>query len=595
MISIKQAQLRLFWLAVAGVFASGCASNPGPVADSASAAGVAVTGSESTLAIIRYDARTHPVLSTSGMVVSQNQLASEIGAEILARGGNAADAAVAVGFALAVTLPRAGNLGGSGFTLAFDAESGKTLALDYRSAGPAAFDPDQHRDQEGEVDTSRFTFGPAANGVPGTVAGLTALWEASGSLPWAELVEPARLIAADGIIVTSDLAFALDAGKGAFKRYASSTAVYYKPDGASYAAGERWRQPDLAETLALIRDEGGQTFYTGELARRLVSGLAESGGLVTAGDLASYQARVRAPITRRYRDHTVVTMPPVSGGGLTLLQMLGVLEQFDLASMPQGSAESLHLIAEVMKRSAANRRFGLGDPDFVDVAVDGFLSQRLIDELAAKISLVEATPASEVVPLDASAYESRDTTHFSIVDQWGNAVSTTYTLGYSFGSYFVVPGTGILLDNQLRNFSYRADGKSNAFAPGKRMLSTMTPTLVFDEGGELLLVTGTPGGSRIINVILQVLLNVIDYDMNIAEATEAPRAHQAWRSPELHVEPGVSADTIALLRGKGHTVKVQQSMGSTQSILVRDGLVQGAADPRRPGAGAVPQPARAAQ
>lgn len=559
----------------------GCVSSETPdvVADQA-------IGDSTKPAIIRYDARVHPVLADAGMVVSQNALASEVGRAVLARGGNAADAAVATGFALAVTLPRAGNLGGSGFSLAFDAEKKESLALDYRSAGPAAFDSNAFRGAEGLVDTAGFTFGPQANGVPGTVAGLHRLWQLQGSLPWAELIEPARKLAEEGIEVTSDLEFALAAGQVVFERYPSSAAVYFKPDGKPYRQDDVWRQPDLAKSLELIAAGGADSFYRGELAAKIVDGLAASGGLLSMADLERYQAREREPLSLDYRGYRVLAQPPVSGGGLTLMQMLAVLERFDLADKPQGSARSLHLLAEIMKWGTANRRFGIGDPDFVEVATDRFLAEDVVGAIASSIDLAKARPVETIEPFTRSAPTSRDTTHFSVVDQWGNAVATTYTLGYSFGSGFVVPGTGILLDNQLRNFSYNRPGHANSFAPGKRMVSTMTPTIVLDADGNVELVTGTPGGSRIINVIFQVLVNVLDYEMNVAEATHAPRIHQAWRWPELHVEEGVSADTIALLRGLGHTVVAQPTMGSAQSIRVKDNLLRGAADPRRPGAAA---------
>ncbi|MCR9277297.1 MAG: gamma-glutamyltransferase [Pseudomonadaceae bacterium] len=541
---------------------------------------------ETKPAIIRYNARVHPVLADGGMVVSQNEQASEIGRSILARGGNAADAAVATGFALAVTLPRAGNLGGSGFSLTFDAQTRQSLALDYRSAGPAAFDADKYRNPEGLVDTKGFTFGPAANGVPGTVAGLYKLWQKQGSLPWAELVEPARRLAADGIVVSADLEFALAAGQTVFQRYPSSAAVYLKPDGKPYQLGDIWRQADLADSLELIASNGAETFYRGELASRIVDGLSAAGGLLTLADLAQYEAREREPLAMNYRNYQVLAQPPVSGGGLTLLQMLAVLERFDLADKPQGSARSLHLLAEIMKWGTANRRFGIGDPDYVDVATERFLAEDVVGAIVANIDLDKARAVETIEPFTRSLPTSRDTTHFSVVDRWGNAVATTYTLGYSFGSGFVVPGTGILLDNQLRNFSYNRPGHANRFAPGKRMVSTMTPTIVLNSEGRVELVTGTPGGSRIINVIFQLLVNVLDYEMNVADATHAPRIHQAWRWPELHVEEGVSADTIELLRALGHDVVTQATMGSAQSIRVREGLLRGSADPRRPGAAA---------
>lgn len=538
-------------------------------------------------AILRYDSIHHPVIADAGMVVSQNDIASRTGRDILARGGNAVDAAVATGFALAVTLPRAGNIGGSGFMLVHQAETGQNHALDYRSTAPAAFDLAPFKRPDGSIDYEALTFGPAAAAVPGTVAGLHSAWQQYGSLPWESLLAPAITLARDGIEVSDDLAFALAAAKDVFARYPASRGIFLKPDGTTYRRGEILRQPDLAETLALIARDGPAAFYTGALAQRLVSNLQADGGSISMADLAAYQVRPRTPIATRYRGLQVISMPPASGGGLALLQMLNILGHFDLAALHQGSAASLHLIAETMKLGAANRRVGIGDPDFVDVPVAGYLSPELARELADGIDLSRARPVADIQPVDAQPYESRETTHFTVVDRQGNAVTNTYTLGYSFGSGYVVPGTGILLDNQIRNFSLRDPSHANSMVAGKRMASSMTPTLVLDEAGDLMLATGTPGGSRIINVILQLLVNVIDYQMNIAEATAAPRIHQPWRGGELALEPGISTDTRDRLAAMGHQVRDQQTMGSTQSIRVRDGLYYGAADPRRPGALAI--------
>ncbi|MEM7220825.1 MAG: gamma-glutamyltransferase [Pseudomonadota bacterium] len=548
-------------------------------------------------AVLRYDAIVHPVVGTGGMVVSQNAAASEVGRAILVAGGNAIDASVAMGFALAVTLPRAGNIGGSGFSLLYQPGQ-PVVALDFRSAAPAAFDPDNYRDAAGGVDTGRLKFGAQGAGVPGTVAGLFEAWRRGGSLPWPDLLAPAIRLAADGIVVTHDLATALAAEAQVFGGIASSRAVFFDPaTDQTYRVGSVWKQPALAASLSAIAREGAATFYSGALARRLVAAVQADGGHIAMADLRDYRVRERQPLAVAYRDRRVVAMPPVSGGGVTLLQMLNVLQCFDLARYPQGSAASVHLLAEVMKFGAANRRFGIGDPDFVSVPVAESLSARVADRLAARIDLQRAARVSDIRPLHAgastgpgagNAKESRDTTHYSVVDRWGNAVSTTYTLGYSFGGGYIAGDTGILLDNQMRNFSYADPGHANAHRPGKRMMSTMTPTLVFDAAGDLELVTGSPGGGRIINVILQLLVNVIDYDLNVAEATHAPRVHQPWRSQPLTVEPGVGVDTVELLDERGHEVQRQASMGSTQTIRVRDGLFFGAADPRRPGALALP-------
>lgn len=537
--------------------------------------------------IIRYDLIHHPVSARFGMVVTQNELASRVGQRILAEGGNAVDSAVAIGFALAVTLPRAGNLGGSGYMLIHNAATDETIALDFRSTSPASTRLEDFLDADGKILWDDLTFGPRAAAVPGTVAGLYAAWQRFGSLPWSALVQPAVELASEGFMVSSDLAYVLGQAMSTMRAYPSSVAAYTSPDGTPYAFGDTIRQPDLAWSLTQIRDGGADAFYRGAIAERFVSFMEATGGYISAQDLADYRVVEREAISVPYRDHRVVTMPPTSAGGLALLQMLKTLNHFDLAALPQGSAKSLHLIAETMKRVNANRRQGpggIGDMDFVDVPIEGFLSDQLASEIAASIDPDKATPVADISPIEASLYESRETTHYSVVDKDGNAVSTTYTLGYSFGSGFVVEGTGFLLDNQMRNFSLRDPDHANSLAPGKRMVSTMTPTLVFDADGELRLVTGTPGGSLIHTIILQLIINTVDYDLNIAEATHRPRIYQAWREPELGVERGLSADTLGLLEAMGHTIEVQQSMGSTQSIMLDDGIVHASADPRRPGA-----------
>lgn len=545
-------------------------------------------GGANAQSIIRYDSIHHPVAASGGMVVSQNEAASEVGRQILRKGGNAVDAAVAMGFVLAVTLPRAGNLGGSGFMLVHMAGSGDpdtVTALDFRSVAPAAASSDEFRGDDGEILRDALTFGPRAAGVPGTVAGLEDAWRRFGALSWREVLAPSIELAEEGVVISDDLAYALSEAFAVMRRYPSSMAAYAREDGSAWAAGETLVQPDLAWSLRQISDHGAEAFYRGAIAEKITAYMEQAGGLIAAGDLAAYRVSVREPIATDYRGHRVVTMPPSSVGGLALLQMLNVLGHYDMARLPQGSAASLHVLAETMKLANANRREGIGDTDFVEVPIAGMLSASLAREMAARISPDRATPVEEISPEDAFPYESRDTTQVSVVDGEGNAVSLTYTLGYSFGSGLVVPGTGIILDNQMRNFSIRdPDVHANRMEPGKRVVSTMTPTMVFDEDDRLFLVTGTPGGSRIHNVILQLIVNTVDYGMNIAEATHAPRIYQAWREPELGVERGVGADSLRLLEAMGHEIEIQQTMGSTQSIMLSEGLLYGAADSRRPGA-----------
>ena len=537
-----------------------------------------------TSVVIRYDQIHHPVIANAGMVVSQNRLATEIGQQVLRDGGNAIDAAVAVGFALAVTLPRAGNIGGSGFMVMHLADENQQVALDFRSSMPATFDADRYRGNDGRVNTDALKFGAHVVGVPGTVAGLHLASKRFGKLPFGELVQPAIELARSGIVVTHDLGFALAAQRDVFAQFPSSRAAYLNANGQPPQFGELWRQPDLAWTLTEIRDHGSDAFYQGAVAKMLTSAVQADGGHISMEDLARYEVRVREPLQTTYRGKRVVTMPPVSGGGVTLLQMLNTLSHFNLAELPQGSAQSLHLIAEVMKQGSANRRFGIGDPDYVPVAIKEMLSPALAREMAAAIDLKNARAVKDVQPLNPTPEPSRETTHYSVVDQWGNAVSTTYTLGYSFGSGYVAGRTGVLLDNQMRNYTFDSPGHANAPAPGKRMVSTMTPTIVLDDAGAVEIVTGTPGGSRIVNVVLQLLINMIDYEMSVAEATHASRVHQPWRTQALAVEPSTNLDTVALLRERGHQIEFQGTMGSTQTVQIKDGLMFGAADPRRPDA-----------
>ncbi|MEM7781454.1 MAG: gamma-glutamyltransferase [Pseudomonadota bacterium] len=544
--------------------------------------------------LLDYKTIHHPVIDDEAMVVSQNELSSHIGAQILAKGGNAVDAAVATGFALAVTLPRAGNLGGGGFMLIYLAEQDQTVAIDYRSAAPAAAaDPSLYLDADGNR-MDNADAGHMAAAVPGTVAGLKLAHERWGVLPWEEVVRPAMELARDGITVTRDLSEALRWGRNRLESSDAAIAAYFKPDGSPYYFGDRLIQSDLAWTLERIATHGAEDFYRGDIAGRIVADMEANGGHIAAKDLADYRARFRAPIATRYRDYLVVTMPPASSGGVALLQMLNMLEPFNLREMGHNTSSTIHIMAEVMKLAYADRRMSMGDPDFVTNPVELLISKQYARDRSAQISRERATRSSQIVPYDPLATESEDTTHYSIADRHGNIVSNTYTLGSSFGSGVVAAGTGILLDNQIRNFSLRvgvpgatfSNSQMNRIEPGKRMLSSMTPTIVFRDG-EPYLVVGTPGGSTIINSVLQVILNVVDHDMNIAEATYAPRLHQNYRPSELAIEPGFNQDSLDILRAMGHNVELRDTIGSAQTIMLDEGQILGAADPRRPGSGAV--------
>ena len=537
----------------------------------------------------------HPVFAEHGMVASQEALASRIGVDVLERGGNAVDAAVAIGFALAVTLPRAGNLGGGGFMLVHDAGSGKTVAIDYREMAPAASHRDLFLDASGEVDTEQSWYSRSAAGVPGTVAGLAFALERYGTLSLAEALAPAIRLAEDGIVVTRDLSDSLEARRERLTAVPATAAIFFHDDGRPYQPGERLVQADLAWSLREIAEHGPEAFYRGAIAERIAADMAANGGPMTLGDLAAYRVAVREPVHGRYRGYDVFSMPPPSSGGVHLVEILNILEGYPLGELGHNGAATIHLMAEAMKLAYADRSQHLGDPDFWPVPVAGLTAKAYADQLRATIDRKRARPAAEIRPGDPGPYESRETTHFSVMDRWGNAVANTYTINFGYGSGIVAAGTGILLNNEMDDFSSKPGvpnaygligGAANAIEPGKRPLSSMTPTIVLTDG-RAFLATGSPGGSRIITTTLQILLNVIDHGMNIAAATYAPRVHHQWLPDELQVERGLSPDTLAALVAMGYTVVETDAMGSTQSVLRSDDGFFGAADPRRPGALAI--------
>ncbi len=543
--------------------------------------------------LLDYDTIHHPVVDDEAMVVSQNELASRIGARIMARGGNAVDAAVATAFALSVTLPRAGNLGGGGFMLVYLANEKRTVAIDYRSAAPAAAEAKLFLDRKGNREDNADR-GHMASGVPGTVAGLKLAHERWGSLPWEEVVRPAADLARDGIVVTRDLSEALRWGRKRLSNSDAAISTFFKPDGTPYRYGERLKQPELAWTLDRIASMGAEDFYSGEIADRIVADMEAHGGLIAKADLQAYEAKIREPISTTYRGLNVVTMPPASSGGVALLEMLNMLERFNLKEMGHNSASTVHVLSETMKLAYADRRQSMGDPDFVQNPVEVLISKAYAQERAKQISRERSSPPEAISPFDPMAYESPDTTHFSVVDKQGNIVSNTYTLGSSFGSGVVVEGAGFLLDNQIKHFALRVDvpgatfsnSERNRIEPGKRMLSSMTPTIVFRDD-QPYLVVGSPGGSTIINTVLQIILNVADHDMNIAEATFAPRMHQNWKPSELEIEPGFNVDALRVLQSLGHKIEERDTIGSAQTIMIENGQILGAADPRRPGSAAI--------
>lgn len=540
--------------------------------------------------------RLHPVWAENGMVSAQERVAAEVGRDILARGGNAIDAGVAVAFALAVTLPRAGNLGGGGFMLVHDAESGETRAIDYREMAPSSASRDMFLDAEGNADSEKSRYSGAASGVPGTVAGMKLALDKYGSMDWAEVIAPAIRLA-EGITVTPDLADSLEALRERLTHYPSAAKIFYKEDGALYRPGETLTQTDLAATLRKIAEEGPDGFYKGEVAEAIARSVTEAGGRMTVEDLAAYKAVEREPVTGTYRGAEIVSMPPPSSGGVHLIQILNALEGYPIGALGANSSETIHLMAEAMKLAYADRSEFLGDPDFVDVPVAALTSKDYAVDMRGKIRADFATPSEQIRPADLAPYESEETTHFSVIDKEGNAVSNTYTINFSYGSGLVAEGTGVLMNNEMDDFSAKPGvanaygligGDANAVEPGKRPLSSMTPTIVKQDGA-VWLVTGSPGGARIITTVLQVIMNMIDHDMNVAEASTAPRIHHQWLPDQLRVEEGISLDTQRALLAKGHVLSLEEVMGSTQSVS-RDpetGFLLGASDPRRAGAATV--------
>ncbi|CAM3785275.1 gamma-glutamyltransferase [Paracoccus yeei] len=538
--------------------------------------------------------RIHPVWAENGMVSAQERLAAEIGRDIMAKGGNAVDAGVAVAFALAVTLPRAGNLGGGGFMLVHDAETGRTQAIDYRELAPSGASRDMFLDDKGEADSDKSLYTGAASGVPGTVAGMRMALDTYGSMPWADVIAPAIRLAEEGIIVTPDLADSLEAEREALMKHPSTAKIFFKEGGAGYRPGERLVQADLAATLKKVAAEGPDGFYKGAVAENIARAVQAAGGPMTVEDLAAYKPVLREPVRGSYRGYEIVSMPPPSSGGVHLIQILNTLEGYPIGALGHNTAETIHLMAEAMKLAYADRSEYLGDPDFVDVPVAALTSKDYAAELRGKISAEYATPSAMIGPGDLAPYESDQTTHFSVVDKAGNAVSNTYTINLNYGSGLVAEGTGVLMNNEMDDFSAKpgvpnafglVGGDANAVQPGKRPLSSMTPTIVLKDG-ETWLVTGSPGGARIITTVLQVVMNMIDHGMNVAEASTAPRVHHQWLPDELRIEEGISRDTLRLLAAKGHTISEKPVMGSTQSIM-RDpasGALLGASDPRRPDA-----------
>lgn len=553
---------------------------------------VGVTAHAQQQSLLEYPSIHSPRTSLRGMVVSQNEIASRVGSTILQQGGNAIDAAIATAFALSVTLPRAGNIGGDGFMTVYFAAEKRVYVVDFRSVAPQTAELSMFLDEKGR-ESPRASKGYRATAVPGTVAGLELAHRKFGRLPWRSLIEPAISLARDGVALSADEAFVFTWGRERLQESVSARRTFFKADGTNYSAGEVLKQPELAWSLQRIAEDGANAFYRGEIAARFEADMAANGGLISRADLAAYRPVLREPLVGTYRGYTIYTAPPASAGGATLINMLNILENFELTPLGAGSANTLHLLAETMKLGNADRVRNLGDTDFVDVPLAGLTSKSYARDRARLINLRRASKPRKLGAGEPWKYGSPSTTHFSTADSEGNLVSTTYTLGSDFGSGVMIAGTGILLNNQMNNFSHeqalraaREGGKTplNAMQPGKRMMSTQMPTLVFRDGNPWMAV-GTPGGGKIVDTVLQILVNVIDFGLNIDEATHQPRISQG--SGPLLVEPNFNPDTLALLRKRGHDIKIDETMGSAQSIMLDRNLFLGAPDPRRPGAAAL--------
>ena len=545
---------------------------------------------------IDYPHPFHPTASKSGMVVSQNTLSSEIGIEILDMGGNAVDAAVAVGFSLATTLPRAGNLGGGGFMLIYLKEKDEVFYIDYRSKSPRNSSiekllgtkeiPDRDSQRWERVD---YTY--LASAVPGTVYGLLEAHKNFGKLSLQDIMKPVISQAEEGIVVSSDLSYVIGVTPQ-LKSDKESFAIYFEDD-EPLKEFSIMKRPDLASTFQQISKNGAKGFYEGEVANKIVDAMNKNNGLITHEDLKNYKSFFRMPIGINYKGYKVFTAAPPSGGGITLLTSLSILNSIDINKYKSDATKTYHFLAEALRRGHNNRSHFVGDPEYFDVPISDLLSPKRIKELTSSIDANKASPVEDVKAFKR-AKESKDTTHFSIIDKDGNAVSNTYTLGLSFGSGVTIPGTGILMNSQMNNFAYRYGDKTdigrgaspgNRFEPGKKPMSTMAPTIIFDENDDLFLITGSPGGSDIPAAILRVITGVIDFNLDIGEATMLPRIHKDWPYEGLEHERSLSRDIIRRLNSMGHITEYENTIGSTQSIHISDGVNYGFADLRRPNAG----------
>ena len=538
--------------------------------------------------ILNRDSIVHPAVSNSGMVVSQQYLATEVGKTILDQGGNAIDASVAVAFALAVVLPRAGNIGGGGFLVLHNAEENKNYALDYREMAPAAADRDMYLNEDGSVNKSTSRLGYLAGGIPGTVAGMWEAHQKFGSMPWKNLLKPAIELAQAGFKVSPFMADSINRAHSSMKDYPSTVEIFFpefpiKPN-------HNLVQKDLAATLNRIAQNGKDGFYKGKTAKMFAAAMKKNNGLITEDDLKNYKAVWRDPLVGNYKDFKIVTMPPPSSGGVHLIQMLNVLSNFDLKKLGHNSRDYTLLLTEVMKYAYADRSKYLGDPDFYEVPVSKLIDQAYAASIANSITIGKTTSSDEISPGAMLPPEGMETTHFSISDKFGNTVSNTYTINSSYGAKVVVEGLGFLLNNEMDDFAAAPGipnqfgllgGEANKIEPYKRPLSSMTPSIVFFQGKPYL-ITGSPGGSRIITTVLQMILNVIEFDMEVSDATVQPRIHHQWKPDVLGLEKGFNSSVIELLMQSPQKVYLHSPGTSLESIVLKNSYHYGFGDTRRP-------------
>ncbi|HKP85636.1 MAG TPA: gamma-glutamyltransferase [Blastocatellia bacterium] len=535
-------------------------------------------------------ASREPARARNGMVASASEIASRVGVEIMKRGGNAVDAAVAVGLALAVTWPSAGNLGGGGFMMIRRA-NGSTEIIDYRERAPLAATRDMYLDKNGNVIEDASMVGHKAVGVPGTVAGLSLALKRHGKLSWADCIEPARRLAAEGFVVNYHTARSLKGSSKLLSKFPESSRIFLR-GGKYFEEGDRLTQPELAATLTRLKLQGPREFYEGKTAQMIAADMRSNGGLITLRDLKEYEPTIRKPLKGTYRGYEVVTMPPPSSGGAALLEMLNMLEHYKVSDFGANSSEAIHLLIEVERRAFADRAEYMGDTDFVKVPLEGLTSKKYASELIKTIDLEKATPSSVIRAGRPTAYESAETTHYTIIDAEGNVVSNTYTLNNSYGAGVTARGTGVLLNNEMDDFTSKPgvpnaygllQSEANAIAPRKRPLSAMTPTIVLKDG-KVYFAVGSPGGPTIINTVLQVIVNIIDFDMNIQQAIDAPRFHHQWMPDEVRWEPyGLNADTRRALEKRGHVFAEKAGpMGDAEGIMIdpKTRMRLGASDPR---------------